>query len=56
MEPWFVGELEIIRMKTNFPSDAGWRAEPTLLIIEFSNCVMRTKYGTALESIKYRDS
>ncbi len=27
VEPWFVGELEIVRMKTNFPSDAGWRAQ-----------------------------
>ena len=31
VESWFVGELEIIRMKTNFPSDAGWRVQkPTL--------------------------
>lgn len=32
VEPWFVGELEIVRMKTIFPSDEGWQAQkPSLL-------------------------
>lgn len=27
VEPWFVGELQIVRMKTCFPSAEGWRRQ-----------------------------
>ena len=32
VEPWFVGELNIIRMSTIFPSDAGWKAQKSALM------------------------
>ncbi|MBA62916.1 MAG: antibiotic biosynthesis monooxygenase [Planctomycetaceae bacterium] len=32
VEPWFVGDLDIVRMNTVFPSTSGWRAQkPSLL-------------------------
>lgn len=32
VEPWFVGELNIIRMSTIFPSDTGWNAQKSALM------------------------
>jgi autoinducer 2-degrading protein len=32
VEPWFVGELEITRMKTVFPSESGWQAQKPALL------------------------
>ena len=32
VEPWFVGELDIIRMKTVFPSNSGWNAQKPALL------------------------
>jgi len=32
VEPWFVGELNIIRMSTIFPSDTGWKAQKSALL------------------------
>ena len=32
VEPWFVGELKIIRMTTVFPSDTGWKDQKPALL------------------------
>jgi len=32
VEPWFVGELNIIRMNTVFPRESGWVAQKSALL------------------------
>ena len=32
VEPWIVGEIKSVKMRTVFPSDAGWRSQKPSLV------------------------